>query len=85
MAGNPKRPQEGDSFVVSELSGYQLIQNRGLDHRHCHCGDGVTTYHAGTVEGVTYWADNSVDVAVRCEDGRLRTVQTIAPNGDVCF
>lgn len=84
-AQRDRTPAKGDRYVVAELSGYQLVQNRPLDHRSCHCGDGVTTYHVGTVEAVTYWADNSIDVVVRCEDGKVRTAQTVAPHGDACF
>lgn len=78
-------PVEGQRWVVGELTGYQLVQNRPLDHRSCYCGDGTTTYAAGTVVAITYWADNSRDCTVELEDGRKVTVQLAAPSGDACF
>lgn len=78
-------PEVGDRYIVGELSGYQLIQNRSFDHRNCHCGNGIITYSAGTVTGRTFWADNSIDVTVTLEDGRTVTDQIAAPSGDVCF
>jgi hypothetical protein len=78
-------PVNGARFVVSELSGYELVQNRSFDHRACGCGNGTTTYAAGIVTGTTYYADNSIEVAVELESGRTVTVQTKAPSGDVCY
>ena len=52
------------------------------------CGgncNGTTTYHEGTVERVIYWADNSIDVEVRGDDGEMYRTQMVAPHGDRCF
>lgn len=79
-------PEIGERWVVSELTGYLLVQNRPLEHRDCHCGNGTTTYSLGTIVDRTFWADNSIDVTVELvESGRRVTDQLVAPHGDACF
>jgi len=84
-AASQGEPVKGQRYVVSELTGYQLIQDRPMDHRECSCGNGTTTYAAGTVEAITHWMDNSVDATVVLESGRKVTVQMKAPSGDACY
>lgn len=79
-------PEIGERWIVGELTGYVLVQNRSYDHRTCHCGNGTTTYAAGTIVDRTFWADNSIDVTVELvESGRRVTDQLVAPHGDACF
>lgn len=94
-------PKEGDRVTVPVLTGYKLTQERPFEcrgwSRHpetgeygggCKCGencDGATTLHEGTVERVIYWADNSIESTVLCDDGERRTLHHVAPHGDVCF
>lgn len=78
-------PAKGDRFVVAILEGYKLIQNRDLDHRHCGCGNGSTTYAAGVVSSVTYYADNSIEAVVELEGRPSHRVTLVAPHGDACF
>jgi hypothetical protein len=81
-------PNQGDRFSVSVLRGYRLVQNRPFECRPvCRCGEcnGHTTVYDGTVERVIYWADNSIEVMVRCDDGELRYRRLVGPHGDVCF
>lgn len=80
-------PTKGDRVVVPVLSGYKLVQNRPFDCRYsCHCGtcNGSTTEYPGTVDNVIYWADNSVEAEVRCDDGEMRLLRLKPPSGDVC-
>lgn len=78
-------PAEGDRYVVAELTGYTLVQNRPLEHRDCACGNGVTTYYAGTVSSVTHYADNSIEAVVAIPGRPSATVTLVAPHGDACF
>ena len=51
------------------------------------CGgncNGATTHYPGTVTNVIYWADNSIDVEVRCDDGITRRDLIVSPHGDIC-
>ena len=93
-------PKEGDRYDVSVLTGYKLHQERpGLCNQWaphpdtgrytsgCKCGkcNGVTTVHPGTVERLIYWADNSREAIVKCDDGETRRVMLAPPSGDICF
>jgi hypothetical protein len=79
-------PEIGERWVVAELTGYLLVQNRPLDHRSCHCGNGTTTYSVGTVVDRAWYADNSIEITVELvESGRRVTDQLVAPHGDACF
>jgi len=80
-------PTKGDRHTVNIRTGYRLAQNRPHDCRHvCVCGDcnGHTSAHPGTVERVIPYADNSVEINVRCDDGRVRRAMVVAPHGDRC-
>lgn len=101
MATSAYQVKEGDEIEVSVTVGYRLVQNRpypcgtwapdpnkgGAYSSGCKCGscDGKTVVHKGIVEKVIYWADNSIDAEVRCEDGWLRVKHLAPPSGDVCF
>lgn len=78
-------PRKGEAWVVSELSGYKLVQDRPYGHSECPCHNGRTAYTEGTVQSLTYWADNSVDVIVALPGGRTVTDQLVPPHGDACF
>jgi hypothetical protein len=92
--------KKGDRVIITELHGYRLVQERPFDcrgwskdprtgeyHGGCKCGtcDGETVYYPGTVWQRIYWADNSIDLGVRCDDGQLRTHQLTPPSGDASY
>jgi hypothetical protein len=92
-------PAEGDRIQVPVLRGYTLEQDRPMACRTygqyangsygwgCKCGEchGNTILYPGTVERVVYYADNSTEVEVLCDDGTRRITQPVPPHGDVCF
>ena len=93
-------PKQGDRVTISQLVGYRLVQERpfecrgwALDPRSgrysgsCKCGecDGHTVTHSGTVEAIIYWADNSIEGTILCDDGVRRIERYAPPSGDVCF
>lgn len=81
-------PAKGDRVDVHELHGYKLVQDRPFDCRpSCKCGkcNGQSTTHEGTVEKVYYYADNSVEAEVLCDDGKYRVLHLVAPHGDACY
>lgn len=82
----------GDVMEVSETTGaIGDPNNRPFECRHkvaCSCGrncHGTTVVHKGEVTQVYYFADNSTEVDVVCEDGKTRRKMIVAPHGDVCF
>ena len=84
---------KGTRVRVSILWGYVYVQNRPAECRGaCKCGEcyGRTTWHAGEWQGVTYWADNSIDGQVKLDEPLANgytyyTVHFSAPSGDRCF
>ena len=80
-------PAVGDVTTFTEYTKYTPIQYRPVPCRAglCVCGEcSAKVEHTGTVEDVLKFADNSVEVNVRCADGKLRRRMVVAPNGDVC-
>ena len=80
-------PSKGQRYTVHILTGYRTYSSRPLDCRMaCQCGacNGVSTRKEGTVEDVVYYADNSVEVRVRTDDGDIVREMLVAPHGDVC-
>lgn len=78
---------EGQRVEVPVLSGYRLVQERPFDCRYsCKCGkcNGSTTCYPGVVSKIIYWADNSTEAVVKCDDGQERRMMLRAPHGDVC-
>ena len=88
METTTRDPQTGDRFTVRVLSGYRLWQERPFECRPaCVCGtcNGTTTEYPGMVDRVIYWADNSREAVVRCDDGKVRREMLAPPSGDACF
>lgn len=83
-----KTVEAGERVDVPVLSGYKLVQERPYDCRFgCTCErgcNGTTTIYPGTVERVIYWADNSTEAVVACDDGETRRLMLAYPSGDVC-
>ena len=80
-------PAKGDPYTIETLPGYTLVQDRPFECRPaCSCGkcNGTPTNYPGIVTGVIYFADNSVEIDVACEDGETRRTMVKAPSGDVC-
>jgi hypothetical protein len=80
-------PAKGDRVVVVEYPGYKLHQNRPFECQPtCTCGgcNGTYTEYPGTVRETIYWADNSIESTVACDDGETRILRHKAPSGDVC-
>ena len=96
-----KTVNAGDRLDVPVLRGYKLVQERPFECRGwsphpvtgvygggCKCGNnchGETTVYPGTVEKVIYWADNSREAIVACDDGETRSVMLVHAHGDVCY
>lgn len=94
----PENTREGDRVVVTELRGYRLSQDRpsacnwgpeadGRYTSNCKCGgncNGTSVEFPGTVDEIIYWADNSVEATVQCDDGERRRLRLRAPYGDLC-
>jgi hypothetical protein len=95
-----EQAKNGDRVLMTVWTGSVLIQHRPFECRGwskdprtgehgagCTCGecDGVTTYVPGTVWQKIYWADNSVDLGVKCDDSKMRTYQLKPPSGDACY
>jgi hypothetical protein len=81
-------PQKGDRVEVEVLTGYRLHQERPFACRPaCTCGScyGTTTVYPGTVTNMLYYADNSIESEVLCDDGQTRTMRHKPPSGDVCY
>ena len=83
-------PEVGDRVSVEEVRGYKLIQERPFDcrGRECKCGKachGTWTTYPGVVEQVYYYADNSIEASVMCDDGQRRVLRLVAPHGDLCY
>lgn len=87
----PGEPRKGDRVDVPVLIGYRLEQERPFACRWtCRCFGpatchGLTVHYPGTVSELIYWADNSREARVLCDDGRTRTLHLAPPSGDVCF
>lgn len=84
--GYPMEP--GSRTEVHELQGYKLVQNRPFACRPvCRCGEcnGRSVTYPGTVVQTWYYADNSIETEVRCDDGVTRYIRHVAPHGDLCF
>lgn len=80
-------PTPGDRVTVSELKGYRLVQNRPAEcHLVCVCGEcnGKTIEHSGIAGKTRFYADNSIETPVACDDGRERRIRHEAPHGDPC-
>ena len=80
-------PSKGDRVSVFEQQGYTLHQHRPGDCRGCcKCGEceGHSVEFPGTVDEVVYWADNSIEAMVACDDGQRRILRLSAPSGDPC-
>jgi hypothetical protein len=76
-------PAKGDRVEVHELTGYVLTQHRPYECRiACECGEcnGRSTAYPGAVERVIYWADNSIEAEVACDDGRIRLLHLTPPS-----
>lgn len=76
-------PAKGDRVSVSELSGYVLTQHRPYECRvACSCGEcnGHSTAYPGVVREVIYWADNSIEATVDCDDGETRILRLSPPS-----
>ena len=79
---------KGTRVEVSALEGYVLTQHRPFECRvKCECGtcNGTTRKHIGTLRETVYWADNSIEAFIDCEDGETRIHRFTPPSGDACF
>lgn len=80
--------QKGERLVVTRRLGYKLHQERPFNCRMgCECGtcDGTLHEYPGTVEQIIYYADNSIEAYVMCDDGERRMQRLSNPSGDVCY
>lgn len=94
------KARRGDRVLLAQLTGDHFHQERPMDDwsdgKDAQTGDvtwggtsgacdGETVNHPGTVSLVVDWADSSVALAIECDDGQLRTYETVPPHGDRCF
>jgi hypothetical protein len=82
-----KIPAKGERVSVPVLTGYRVYQDRPFVCRpSCSCGNcnGRSENFWGYVDDVIYYADNSIEARVICDDGQTRTLRLAAPSGDTC-